>query len=158
MAELQEVVMRVFHRMKRLPVGDLALETTYYKFVGLSMTSHYAFSPQSRVAPINGLKMGDLPAMYDRQMVLADNAKTREKYGPQPILFGPDQLAIITFFVDHVRLPLQLRYPHLADLGAYLYASFRQPHKLADGSRQIRIFCMEEAGFSYNLFSFKLFF
>jgi hypothetical protein len=156
MAELQEKVMRVFDRMRRLPAGDLALEATYYKFVGLSMTSHYAFSPQSRIAPINSMKMRDLPAMYDQQVVLADHAKTREKYGPQPILFGPDQLSIITFFLDHVRSQLQRRNPHLADLDAYIYASFRYPHKLTDGSLQMRKFCIEEAGFLYlNSLSLK---
>jgi len=48
MAEPQEVVMLVFHRLQILPERELASVVEYYKVVGLSMASHYSFAMQNR--------------------------------------------------------------------------------------------------------------
>ena len=150
MAELQEVVMRVFHRLQILPERELASEVVYYKVVGLSMASHYSFAMQSRIAPISHMKMSELGSMYDRQLVLSDEGKTRQKYGPQPILFTEDQLRIMTFFIDYVRSPLQKRYPFLGDHDAFVYASYRNPDRVANCSRQLKKFFIHEAGYRHQ--------
>jgi len=137
-AELQELVMREFDRLQGLPERDLASEAIYYRTVGLSVASHYAFAVQSRILAINHIRMWDLPDAFDKRLVLSEKAKTRQKYGPQAILFTPEQLRITTFFVDRVRIHLQRRNPALGEPGAYLYASFRQPTKLANVSLQLK--------------------
>jgi len=144
--QLQEIVARAFNKMKMLSPVELATAASYYHGIGLSIAGIYAYAPQSRIQAIAHLKMSDLVSMFDRNLVLSDLAKTRQKYGPQPILFTADILNILSFFVDKVRIHLQKRYVELGDPSAPIFTSQRSPGKLANVARQLKGFFLKEAG------------
>ena len=135
--------------MKRRSPEELATEPMYYLAMGITIAAIYAYAPQSRIRAIAHLKMGDLVSMYDSNLVLSDLAKTRQRYGPQPILFTADILEIMTFFVDKVRVHLVVLNPELDEPYALIFISrrgFPIPTKLANVPRQLKYFFIKAAG------------
>lgn len=145
-AEIQELVMRDFERMQRLPESELSTEALYYQGIGLCIASDYGFAVQSRIRAIAHMRMADLPAMFETGVVLSQLAKTRLKYGPQPILFTSEQLRIHTFFVDRIRKHVQSLHPALGEPRAFLFASRRHPENLANVPLQLKKFFIRTAG------------
>jgi hypothetical protein len=111
-------------------------------------------SPQGRISGLKKLKLGDVYEIYEGGMstVLTDKFKTSATFGYQPILFPPLQKKVLAFFLDSVRPHLEFIYPSLRLPDSYLFASSRDPMRLADTSHHMQKFYLRTLGNHFSLF------
>jgi hypothetical protein len=130
-------------------VNNYILET-YNATIGVIFAAMYC-SPQGRIHELKVLKLGQVTDVYQSaSSILTSDFKTSAKFGWQPILFPPLQKRALTFFLDRVRPSLEAAYPQLLHPDSHLFASSRDPTRIADTSRHMVKFFQRVLG--TNLF------
>jgi hypothetical protein len=114
--------------------------------IGVIFAAMYC-SPQGRNGGLKVLKLGQVNEVYkSTSTILTGNFKTSAKFGYQPILFPPLPRRVLTFFLDRIRPSLEAVYPNLTLPESYLFASSRDPTKIADTSRHMAKFFQRTLG------------
>jgi len=127
---------------------------TYNATIGVVFAAMYC-SPQGRIGEIKTLKLGQVTDVYQSSSsILTADFKTSSKYGYQPILFPPLQKRALTFFLDRVRPSLEAVYPQLLDPNSHLFASSRDPERIADTSRHMGKYFQRELGATVIILEF----
>jgi len=104
-------------------------------------------SPQGRIGELKVLKLGQVADAYQSSSsILADDFKTSPTFGYQAILFPPLQRRALTFFLDRVRPSLEAAHPELLRPDSHLFASSRDPTRIADTSRHMAKFFQRTLG------------
>jgi hypothetical protein len=108
-------------------------------------------SPQGRIGELKVLKLGQVADAYQSSSsILADDFKTSPTFGYQAILFPPLQRRALTFFLDRVRPSLEAAHPELLRPDSHLFASSRDPTRIADTSRHMAKFFQRTLGNSFS--------